>query len=76
MIWKEGMKVIVTRPCSGCVPGKVYNLEKRGRSLHELYAHNKEDPTSNDGGCSCQGNWGLVKDIIDWEQRTKRGDLL
>jgi hypothetical protein len=69
VIWKEGMKVEVKAYCSHCHPGIVYTLIT-GIINGQLIASNKE------GGCSCTGNWILVQDVIDWEERTKRGDLI
>jgi hypothetical protein len=68
MDWKEGMKVTVKQSCTKCYPGIIYTL-KYQRENNGLIAFNGDV-----GGCTCKSNWVPIE--IDWEQRTKRGDLL
>jgi len=59
MQFKEGDRVKVKRPCSGCFPEEIYILCPRGKDSVYLRAYNSKLGK----GCSCENNWIKVNDL-------------
>lgn len=71
--FNEGDKVKIKRNCSGCIAGRVYELQygnNNGYHSNQLWA--SIGKLESGGGCHCQGNWEKVETKI--ETKFKIGD--